>query len=114
MEVSIITALISALVTLLVCLINNYVTMNKAAADRKAHDEELQKKYDRNAQETQAMFSQALAIMEVKMDALSKSVDKFYEVIERVYKLERDREVFAEQIKVVNHRLSDLETADKE
>lgn len=103
METAIITALLSAFVTLLVCLINNYFQVQKQRAEFKQH-----------AQEQQAMHSQTLAIMEIKIDALQKSVEKHNNVIERVYALERDKDVFSEQIKVANHRIQDLEDAVKE
>lgn len=114
METAVATALVSAIVTLLVCLINNYVTLTKSKAELREHDKDLQKEFERHAQEIQAMHSQALAIMEVKIDALQKSVEKHNNVIERVYALERDKEVFNEQLKVANHRIADLEEVAKE
>lgn len=41
--------------------------------------------------------------------AVGKKVDKHNTVIERTYKLEETQAVIQEQIKVVNHRISDLE-----
>ena len=40
---------------------------------------------------------------------LEKKVDKHNTVIERTFKLEEAQAVMQEQIKVVNHRISDLE-----
>lgn len=53
-----------------------------------------------------------IAIIETKIDTLSERVDKHNNLIERTYKLEQDTAVHTEQIKVANHRLSDLEKKD--
>lgn len=44
-----------------------------------------------------------------RLAQLEKKVDKHNTVIERTYKLEEAQAVIQEQIKVVNHRISDLE-----
>lgn len=48
-------------------------------------------------------------LLTYRVDQLEKKVDKHNNVIERTYKLEQDAAVQAEQIKVVNHRIEDLE-----
>lgn len=50
-------------------------------------------------------------LIEYKLNELTKRVEKHNNVIERVYELEKHEEVFEEQIKVVNHRIKDLEDA---
>lgn len=79
---TIIAAGIGGAVTLIVCLINNH----------------YQQKETRN-------------LIEYKIDELTKRVDKHNNVIERVYRLEQHEAVFDEQIKVANHRITDLENA---
>jgi len=44
-----------------------------------------------------------------KIDALQKQVEKHNQVVERTFRLEEHSAVVDEQIKVVNHRISDLE-----
>jgi len=44
-----------------------------------------------------------------KISELSNKVDKHNNAIERTYKLEKNDEVKEEQIKVINHRIDDLE-----
>ena len=44
-----------------------------------------------------------------RIEQLEKKVDKHNTVIERTYKLEEAEAVLEEQIKVANHRISDLE-----
>ena len=77
---TIISSCISAAVTLLVCLISNHSQNEKTRA-----------------------------LMEYKLEELTKRVDKHNNVVERTYSLEQKAVVQEEQIKVANHRISDLE-----
>lgn len=44
-----------------------------------------------------------------RIEQLEKKVDKHNQVIDRVYELEKRDAVMSEDIKVANHRISDLE-----
>lgn len=77
---TIISAAITATITLIVCLVNNH--------------------YQSNATRT---------LIEYKLDQLTKRVDKHNNVIERVYRLEQNEAVIEEKIDVANHRIADLE-----
>lgn len=44
-----------------------------------------------------------------RLEQLEKKVEKHNSVIERTYKLEKEQEVEEEKIKVINHRIEDLE-----
>lgn len=44
-----------------------------------------------------------------RIEQLEKKVEKHNNVVERVYVLEKDRAVIKEEIKVINHRIEDLE-----
>ena len=77
---TIISSCISAAVTLIVCLISNHSQSEKTRA-----------------------------LMEYKLEELTKRVDKHNNVVERTYSLEQKMVVQEEQIKVANHRISDLE-----
>lgn len=81
---TIISACISAAVTLLVCVISNRGQQEKTRA-----------------------------LMEYKLDELTKRVDKHNSVVERTYNIEQELMVQKEQIKVANHRISDLEEKKK-
>ena len=48
-----------------------------------------------------------------RIEQLEKKVEKHNNVIERVFALEKDKAVFEEEMKVVNHRVSDLECFHK-
>lgn len=60
----------------------------------------------------QAQFD-SQKLIEYKIDKLSERVDKHNSVVERTYKLEQDYAVVAEQIKVANHCLTDLEVENE-
>ena len=97
---NIVPALVSAFITLVVCLINNAVTLNKSREELKQHNLEVQ-----------AIHNQSLALLEEKLSTLSKNVEKHNQVVERVYALEKQTEVQEEKIRVANHRIEDLEKA---
>lgn len=77
---TIIAAGIGGLCSLVVCLITNHAQNEKTRA-----------------------------LMEYKLDQLTKQVEKHNNLVERTYKLEEKAGLFEERIKVVNHRLEDLE-----
>lgn len=51
--------------------------------------------------------------MLVKLDELSKRVDKHNNVVERTYRLEEQQAVANEKIRTANHRIEDLENLEK-
>ena len=77
---TIISACISAGVTLLVCMINN-----------------------------QGQQEKTRALLEYKLEELTKRVDKHNNVIDRTYRLEESMKIHEEKIKVANRRIDDLE-----
>ena len=77
---TIIAASISAGVALAVCLINNNSQQEKTRA-----------------------------LLEYKLEELTKRVDKHNNVIDRTYSLEKEMDIHKEQIKVINRRLEELE-----
>ena len=52
-----------------------------------------------------------VALIDYKLDELTKRVDKHNNVVERTYKLEELTALKEEKIKVANHRIEDLEKA---
>lgn len=49
------------------------------------------------------------ALVAYRLEQLEQKVNKHNSVIERTYKLEKQESVMEEQIKVINHRIEDLE-----
>lgn len=84
MEV-IIGSCVSAAVTLIVCMINSKTQNDKTRA-----------------------------LMEYKLDELTKRVDKHNSVIDRTYHLEEAVKITQNDIVVANHRIKDLEDFQKE
>jgi len=73
-------AIITGIVAIIVCTINNVYQSSKTQA-----------------------------LIEYKIDELSKRVDKHNNLVERTYKLEEQTSVQEEKIKVANNRIADLE-----
>lgn len=92
MTETIIAAVITGIVAIAVCVINNYF-QNKA---------------------TQQQHDKTIALIDYKLTELTKRVDKHNNVIERTYKLEEHESVLDEKIKVINHRIHDLEKEDND
>ncbi len=84
---AVLAALISGGVTLIVCMINNHC-QNKAV---------------------QAQHNKTIALIEYRLNEVVARVDKHNNVIERTYKLEEATALQEEKIKVINHRIADLE-----
>lgn len=84
-------AFITAFVTLCVCMINNIF----------------------QARQTDKKHNETIALIEYKLNELTKRVDKHNNVVERTYKLEELTSLQEEKLKVVNHRIEDLENANK-
>lgn len=98
--ISIITAIISAAATLIVCLINNHF-------QRKGDLEEV----IANQNESTSKIHNEIEMVKYQLSELAKHVDRHNNVIERTYELEKRTELQEEKIKVANHRLNDLEKA---
>ena len=77
---TVISSVITGIVAIIVCLLNSH---HQATTTR--------------------------SLIDYKLEELTKRVDKHNNVIERVYKLEQHEAVVDEQIRVANHRISDLE-----
>ena len=77
---TILAAVISGAVTLIVCMVNNHAQAKKTRA-----------------------------LLDYRLSELEKKVDKHNQVLERTYRLETEMEVAREQIRVANHRIQDLE-----
>lgn len=77
-------ALISGAVTLVVCMINNTSQQGKTRA-----------------------------LLEYRLTELTKRVDKHNNLVERMYRVEETTTLHEEKIKVVNHRLADLERSEE-
>ena len=87
----IITALISAAAAILVCMISN-------AKQQKAAEKQ---------------HNTTIALIEYKLDQLTKKVDLHNNAVERLYAVEQKLGVDEERINVANHRIDDLEQYHK-
>lgn len=53
------------------------------------------------------------ALIEYRLDELTKQVEAHNKIVDRTYKLEKQSALHEEQIKVANHRIDDLEKGHK-
>ena len=109
MSAEIVTAIISAVTTLLVSLGTWHVSMRQY---RLKNSEMVTKAIDEvkdTVTANNADIQQHLAVIDLKIQTLSDRVEKHNGVVERTYKLEQETAVHTEQIKVANHRIEDLE-----
>lgn len=103
---TIISAGIGGAVTLVVCLVNNYFTHKKTLAEQKAHSENIVQRQMAQSMEMEAKQQQTIAIIEYKLDELTREVREHNNFARRM-------PVVEEQIKVINHRIHDLENDGK-
>lgn len=103
---TIISAGIGGAVTLIVCLINNHFTHKKTLAEQKAHSSEIAERQHVQALEMEAKQQQTIALIEYKLDELTREVREHNNFARRM-------PVVEEQIKVINHRINDLENDAK-
>lgn len=86
-----IEAIITGVVAIIVCMINNYCQNKK----------------------TTEQHNTTVALIEYKLDQLTDKVEKHNNAVERLYIVERKLEVDEERIRVANHRIEDLEKAER-
>jgi hypothetical protein len=86
-----IEAIITGVVAIIVCMINNYCQ---------------QKRTEKQQQET-------VSLIVYRLDQLEKKQDLHNNAVERLYEVERKLGIDEEKIRVANHRIEDLERAEK-
>ena len=103
---TIVAAGIGGVVTLIVCLINNHFTHKRTLEANRAHNDEVERRQMAQAMETEAKQQQTVALIEYKLDELTREVREHNNFARRM-------PVVEEQIRVINHRIHDLESDGK-
>ena len=85
-----IESIITGAVAILVCMINN-------AVQYKAQQEQ---------------YNTTIALIEYKLDQLTKKVDLHNNAVERLYAVEQKVAIHEEKFSVANHRIDDLEHSE--
>ena len=83
-------AIITGAVAILVCMINNAVQYKSQ----------------------QEQHNATIALIEYKLDQLTKKVELHNNAVERLYAVEKKCEVYDEKFRVANHRIDDLEHSE--
>ena len=97
-----IEALIAAGATLLVCLVNNIFNQQRFEAQLKQSRDEAAKRHE-----------ETISLISYRLDQLERKQDKYNNIIQRTYELEKAEELLVEKIKTANHRIDDLEQFHK-
>ena len=97
-----IEAIITGVVAILVCMINNAWQQKRA-----------DKQHQVTIEATEKQHNTTIALIEYKLDQLTHKVDLHNNAVERLYAVEKKCEVYDERFKVANHRIEDLEHAEK-
>ena len=120
MDTSILSTIITAGTTLVISIGTWHFS---AKAARKKEQEELKDmiegyrgelhnkmdSLEKSVTAVNASVQQQIAMIDYKIEELSGRVEKHNNVVERTYALEKKADVQAEQIRVANHRIEDLE-----
>lgn len=85
-------ALITGVVAIIVCIINNWVQMSR----------------------TKQQTDKTVALIEYKINELSETVRKHNQIVERTYKLEENTALQEAELKRLNKRLEIMEGAKNE
>jgi TolA-binding protein len=128
----VVTGAITALATLIVCLINNYFTSKRHMEDMRENErrrtEDINNSHSKEMASlkeeltasveglinSQTELTHAIDIIKLQIDNLRNDVNKHNQVIERTYALERKADVLEEKIDVANNRIKDLEDLENE
>lgn len=97
-----IEAIITGVVAIVVCMINN-------ACQRKSAD----KQHQATIKAAEKQHNTTIALIEYKLDQLTHKVDLHNNAVERLYEVEKKCEVYDEKFRVANHRIDDLEHEEK-
>ena len=97
-----IEAIITGIVAIAVCMINNAFQQKRADQQHKVAMETSEKQHNTT-----------IALLEYKLNQLERKVDLHNNAVERLYEVEKVLGIQTEQIRVANHRIADLEHAEK-
>lgn len=103
------SALIGAGGAVIVCLITQYFILKRARMEMIESSKREREEMFNAQKESIVSIQHQIEMVCYKVDELSKRVEKHNQVIDRTYALEKKADVIEEQIKVINHRLDDLE-----
>lgn len=97
-----IESVITGVVAILVCMINNAFQQKRADKQHQVTMEASEKQHNTT-----------IALLEYKLGQLEHKVDLHNNAVERLYEVEKRLGIQTEQIRVANHRIEDLEHAEK-
>ena len=109
MAPTIIGALITSCVTIIVFILTNIHNVQKRREEQTAFANDLYAKLDKNSVLADEKIRGEINVIKTEISELRGEVQKHNGVLERVYKLEQDNAVLDERSKRTDARLTDLE-----
>lgn len=97
-----IEAIITGVVAIIVCMVNNAWQSKRADKQHQATIAAAEKQHDTT-----------IKLIEYKLDRLTHKVELHNNAVERLYEVERKLCIDEEKISVANHRIEDLEQYHK-
>ena len=106
---TIVGALITSSVTIIVFILTNIHASNKRRQEQSEFTKDLYAKLDKNSELADEKIRGEINVIKTEITELRGEVQKHNGVVERVYKLEQDSAILAERSKRTDARLEDLE-----
>ena len=108
--ISLISASVSSIAAIVVCLLNNHAQLRKRDIEQDKHITEIKEELNKQISdvktelreqmmELNAAYQQSVAVITVKLDDLDKKQEKHNKVIERTYNLESYTKLLDERVK---------------
>lgn len=109
MDSNIIVALITGAVACVGYLITYFTGQKKNEIALEKHIEEIKCEQEKQMLQIKSILDKSLAVFDLRVEELSKNVEKHNQVVERTFHLEERMSVAEEKAKTANHRIDDLE-----
>lgn len=109
MTEAIIVCIIANFVAIITCLLNNKNSIDKIKLEQEDNRKQLKSSHEESMNEIIERSDKTIAMIELKLDALTKQVEKHNTVIERMYLAEKDISLLQSEDNRANKRLQELE-----
>lgn len=103
-----IETLISAGVTLLICMINNYYQQMQHKAQLQQQREEAEEQRKLQLKEAKDQHDETIKLVLWRLEQLEVKQDRYNNVIQRTYELEKSEEILETKLKATNDEVKRL------
>lgn len=110
--VNFVVIIVGWLITIGVCAAQINSNNKRIARENENHIREINHAQDIQMAKITGAFEKNVAVIDNKIDELTKRVEKHNNVVERTYALEKDVTLVSEKLRVANKRIADLEKGE--